>query len=159
MTCNLIGLNFQSCHIVHKRIKVLWNKLKIISLYQTSISKYKIRGVARGGLRGLEPPPEFGNQLTLFKPGGAGFYTTASPPGFKKLSTPLKIIYIFETQTTLWEKNLPKTLDQLIFCKCTLIFTKYLVKVPKYTKYLVDSYHQKGVKDYILINWNQITPI
>ena len=31
------------------------------------------------------------DQLTLFKPGGADYYpnTTASPPGFKKLPTPL----------------------------------------------------------------------
>ena len=49
-------------------------------------------------------------------------------------------------------KNLPKTLDQLIFCKYTLNlrkftkylvnvlkFTKYLVNVPKFTKYLVNS--------------------
>ena len=52
-------------------------------------------------------------------------------------------------------KNLPKTLDQLIFCKHTLNilkFTKYLVNVLKFTKYLVNSYHQKDVKHYVLTN-------
>ena len=52
-------------------------------------------------------------------------------------------------------KKLPKTLDQLIFCKYTLNvpkFTKHLVEVHKFTKYLVNSYHQKGVKHYILTN-------
>ena len=51
--------------------------------------------------------------------------------------------------------NLPKTLDQLIFCKCILNlskFTKYLVNVLKFTKYLVNSYHQKDVKHYVLTN-------
>ena len=57
--------------------------------------------------------------------------------------------------------NLPKTLDQLIFCiHCILNkFTKYLVNVLKFTKYLVNSYHQKGVKHYVLTNWYQMTPI
>ena len=41
-------------------------------------------------------------------------------------------------------KNLPKTLDQLIFCKYTLVFSRF-------TKYLVNSYQQRGVKHYILI--------
>ena len=48
-------------------------------------------------------------------------------------------------------KNLPKTLDQLIFCKYLvnfLKFTKYLVNVHKFTKYLAYSCHQKGVKHY-----------
>ena len=62
-------------------------------------------------------------------------------------------------------KNLPKTLDQLIFCYYlvnVLNFTKHLVNVHKFTKhlvngrkftkYLVDSYHQKDVKHYILTN-------
>ena len=52
-------------------------------------------------------------------------------------------------------KNLPKTLDQLIFCKYTLNVpkcTKHLVEVHKFTKYLVNSYHQKDVKHYILTN-------
>ena len=52
-------------------------------------------------------------------------------------------------------KNLPKTLDQLIFCKCALNdlkFTKHLVNVHKFTKYLVNSYHQKDVKHYVLTN-------
>ena len=59
-------------------------------------------------------------------------------------------------------KNLPKTLDQLIFCYYlvnVLKFTKYLVNVPKFTKYLVNSYHQKGVKHCVLINWYQMTSI
>ena len=58
-----------------------------------SINIAQHRGVARGGggLRGLEPPWNLAAQLTLFKPGGADFapHTTASPPGIKKLSTPL----------------------------------------------------------------------
>ena len=58
-----------------------------------------------------------------------------------------------------------KTLDQQIFCKCTLNdikftkhlvnvhkFTRYLIKVHKFTKYLVNSYHQRGLKQYILTN-------
>ena len=38
-----------------------------------------------------EHPRNLAGQLTLFKPGWADFapHTTASPPGFKKLSTPL----------------------------------------------------------------------
>ena len=59
-------------------------------------------------------------------------------------------------------KNLPKTFDQLIFCKYTLNvlkFTKYLVNVHKFTKYLVNSYHQRGVKHYVLTNWYQMTLI
>ena len=57
-------------------------------------------------------------------------------------------------------KNLPKTLDQLIFGKYTLNlskFTKNLVNVLKFTKYLVNSYHQKDVKHYVLTNWYQMT--
>ena len=55
------------------------------------------RGVARGGARGArpEPPhPEFGSQVTLFKPWGADYarHSTASPPGFKMLSTPLLLV-------------------------------------------------------------------
>ena len=52
-------------------------------------------------------------------------------------------------------KNLPKTLDQLIFCKYLVNIvklTKYLVNVPKFTKYLVNSYHHKVVKHYVLTN-------
>ena len=52
-------------------------------------------------------------------------------------------------------KNLPKTLEQLIFGKYTLgvlKFTKYLVNVPKFTKYLVNSYYQRGVKHYVFTN-------
>ena len=47
--------------------------------------------------------------------------------------------------------NLPK----IIFGKYTLYlskFTKYLVNVLKFAKYLVNSYHQKGVKHYIITN-------
>ena len=48
----------------------------------------KSRGVARGG---PESPQNLADQLTLFEPGWADFapHTTASPLGFKKLSTPL----------------------------------------------------------------------
>ena len=63
---------------------------------KTSINNFKIRGVARGGQRDRAPPPprNLADQLTLFKPGWACFapHTTASLPGFKKLSTPLKMI-------------------------------------------------------------------
>ena len=69
-------------------------------------------------------------------------------------------------------KNLPKTLDQLIFCKYlvnivkltkylvnVLKFTKYLVNIHKFTKYLVNSYQQRGVKHYVLTNRYQMTSI
>ena len=49
--------------------------------------------------------------------------------------------------------NLPKTLDQLIFCKYKLNvpkFTTHLVEVRKFTKYLVNSYRQKGVKHLLI---------
>ena len=52
-------------------------------------------------------------------------------------------------------KNLPKTLDQLNihqYLVNVLKVTKYLVNVPKFAKYLVNSYHQKGVKHYVLTN-------
>ena len=38
-------------------------------------------------------------------------------------------------------------------------FTKYLVNILKFTKYSVNSYHQKGMKHYVLTNWNQMTTI
>ena len=51
------------------------------------------RGVARGGPGGPQPPPppNVADQLTLFKPWGTDYarHTTAIPPGFKMLSTPL----------------------------------------------------------------------
>ena len=49
---------------------------------------YLNRGVARGEAGG---PRNLADQLTLFKPGWEDFapHTTASPIGFKKLSTPL----------------------------------------------------------------------
>ena len=46
---------------------------------------------------------------------------------------PLQIRFVLLVFTM--RKNLPKTLDQLIFCQ-----------------YLVNSYHQKGVKHYVLTN-------
>ena len=47
------------------------------------------RGVARG-----QVSPEFADQLTLFKPGRADYtqHITASPLGFKKISTPLETV-------------------------------------------------------------------
>ena len=50
------------------------------------------RGVARGGGQSLR---NLADQLTLFKPEGADYarHTTASPPGFKILSTPLLGVY------------------------------------------------------------------
>ena len=75
-----------------------------------------------------------------------------------KNDTDISTFFIWYTM----RKKLPKTLDQLIFCKCTLNalkFTKYLVNVHKFTKYLVNSYHQKGVKHYVLTNWYQMTKI
>ena len=50
------------------------------------------RGVAREGAGGPEPPPpEFGRSVNPVQTRGADYapHTTASPPGFKKLSTPL----------------------------------------------------------------------
>ena len=49
------------------------------------------RGVARGGAGGASAPRNLAHQLTLLEPGWADFapHTTVSPPGFKKLSTPL----------------------------------------------------------------------
>ena len=52
------------------------------------------RGVARGWFGGgAEPPRNLADQLTLVEPGWTDFapQTTASPPGFKKLSTPLQL--------------------------------------------------------------------
>ena len=51
------------------------------------------RGVARGGAEGALAPPEFGRSVNPIQTRGADYtpYTTASPPGFKNLSTPLKI--------------------------------------------------------------------
>ena len=65
------------------------------------------------------------------------------------------LISRIHNQECTMRKNLPKTLDQLIFCKCLVNivkFTKYLVNVPKFTKYLVNSYNQRGVKHYVLTN-------
>ena len=59
-----------------------------------------------------------------------------------KLTKNIRPTDILQIYTTLWRK-----------------FTKYLVNVLKFTKYLVNFYHQKGVKHYVLTNWNQITPI
>ena len=51
----------------------------------------KIRGVARGGAEGALAPPEFGRSVNPIQTRGADYtpHTTASPSGFKKLSTPL----------------------------------------------------------------------
>ena len=50
-----------------------------------------IRGVARGGAEGAVAPPEFGRSVNPIQTRGADYtpHTTASPSGFKKLSTPL----------------------------------------------------------------------
>ena len=47
-----------------------------------------------GGPGGPEPPRILADQLTLFEPGWADFapHNTVSPPGFKKLSTPLSLL-------------------------------------------------------------------
>ena len=55
-------------------------------------------------------------------------------------------------------KNIRPTDILQIFSKYSQI-TKYLVNVPKFTKYLVYSYHHKGVKHYVLTNWYQMTSI
>ena len=62
----------------------------------TAYVKPKMQTVIRGLEGGPEPLRNLADQLTLFKPGGQIYapHTTASPPGFKKLSTPL-ITYIF----------------------------------------------------------------
>ena len=79
----------------------------------------------------------------------------------KKEKKPYAFMSLKSHKTTVYRlghtmrKNLPKTLDQLIFCKYTLNalkFTKYLVNVHKFTKSLVNSYHQKGTKHYVLTN-------
>ena len=63
------------------------------------------RCVARGWARGVRAPSDLADQLTLFKPESADFapHTTASPPGFKKLSTPLDYrggLFLFIQQWT-----------------------------------------------------------
>ena len=66
-------------------------KAKRVRPQRLMLSPY-CRGVASGGAGGATAPPRnLADQLTLFEPGGADFatHTTASPPGFKKLSTPL----------------------------------------------------------------------
>ena len=54
-------------------------------------NEFIYRGVAGGG-GGPESPRNMADQLTLFEPGWADFapHNTASPLGFKKLSTPLQ---------------------------------------------------------------------
>ena len=49
------------------------------------------RGVNRGRGQGGQSPPEFGRSVNPIQTRGADYapHTTASPPGFKKLSTPL----------------------------------------------------------------------
>ena len=73
------------------------------------------------------------------------------------------VFFIFLNFSNTMRKNLPKTLDQLIFCKYTLVFsTKYLVNVPTFTKYLVNSYHQRGVKHTFLLidtKWHQFSKL
>ena len=66
-------------------------------------SKYHLsRGAARGGgAEGAGAPPEFGRSVNPIQIRGADFapHTTASPPGFKKLSTPLHMIcFLLETK-------------------------------------------------------------
>ena len=52
------------------------------------------RGVARGGAEGALAPPEFGRSVNPIQTRGADYtpHTTASPSGFKKLSTPLMFV-------------------------------------------------------------------
>ena len=54
------------------------------------------RGVARGVRGGGRAPSEFGRPVNPIRTRGAEFapHTTASPPGFKNLSTPLKSIVL-----------------------------------------------------------------
>ena len=61
--------------------------LSITYLHYSSLCTM-FRGVARGGAGGARA-----DQLTLFKPWGADYarHTTASPPGFKMLCTPLQM--------------------------------------------------------------------
>ena len=65
-----------------------------ICIYQTLLFvtlAIGLRGVARGGGGGGRAPRNLVDQLTLFKPWGVDYahHTTARPPGFKMLSTPL----------------------------------------------------------------------
>ena len=65
-------------------------------------------------------------------------------------------------RSALWEQTYQKHYTNWYFGNIHLIlskFTKYLVNVLKFTKYSVNSYHQKGVKHYVLTNWNQMAPI
>ena len=63
-------------------------------LKPTTLGKnYQCRGVDRGGAQGgqIPSPPEFGRSVNPIQTRGADYapHTTASPPGFKMLSTPL----------------------------------------------------------------------
>ena len=58
-----------------------------------TIAFHICRGVARGGGGpGGQSPPKFGRSVNTIQTRGADYapHTTSSPPGFKKLSTPLK---------------------------------------------------------------------
>ena len=55
------------------------------------------RGVARGGAEGARAPPEFGRSVNPIQTRGADYapHTTASPPGFKNISTSLCTLYLY----------------------------------------------------------------
>ena len=63
----------------------------------------KCSGVDRGGAEEARAPPEFGRSVNPIQTEGPDYtpHTTASPPGFKKLSTSLSKGNIFEI-TKIW---------------------------------------------------------
>ena len=60
------------------------------------------RGVTRGG---PEPPRNLADQLTLYEVGWSDFapHTTASPPGFKKLSAPCVMYENYQTMYLIFQ--------------------------------------------------------
>ena len=64
---------------------------KVVNVRFIQVMCYYARGVARGGAEVAVAPPEFGRSVNPIQTRGADYtpHTTASPPGFKKLSTPL----------------------------------------------------------------------
>ena len=76
-----------------QKLGVTFNSDKLGSIDFTKFSKLSMcsRGVARGGAAGARAPPEFGRSVNPIQTREADYapHTTASPPGFKKLSTSL----------------------------------------------------------------------
>jgi hypothetical protein len=64
------------------------------------------------------------------------------------------LVYKFTMRNKITKNIRPTDILQIYtkYLVNVLKFTKYLVNVHKFTKYLVYSYHQKGVKHYVLTN-------